>query len=216
MSSPVSKTVWQVQYKQGKFPIVTGKKRRPIVELIGGLALLGTSTTHEIATFILTNSSDYPYYRNVRGTDVRILDGIYYNLLHGKMRKKSGRRKSSEKYPGIIEEDFVEEIGTRVNEKNRHVPLYRLTLKGYLFALGYRFNDDELVQLIKNAAKNHVYFSHLERILSTFSISYVKENFINPIQKLLISSEISLQYNDSLYLNKILNESDSILYNKTK
>lgn len=201
--------VWKTNFTQKTAPILIGKKRKHASDFVAALALLGSSTTREIARFVLSKSPDYKFDK-VRSRDAMIREQIFYNLLHGRLRKD----RSDEKYPGLVTERYVVNVGTKLNTKKKNVSLYTLTLKGCFFALGFGFEDTELILFIKNAAKNHIYFAYVNYILQKTSTSFVRSVFIGPIQRLIKKSRISLYDDIVFFFSNIVDETEYELHYK--
>lgn len=201
--------IWKTNFTRKTAPILIGKKRKHASDVIAALALLGPSTTREIARFVLSKTPDYEF-KPVRGNDAMVREQIFYNLLHGRLRKN----RSDEKYLGLITEKYVVNVGTKLNEKKKNVSLYSLTLKGCFFALGFEFTDGELTSFIKNASKNHIYFAYINSILQNTSISFVKQIFTRPIQQLIKKYRISLYDDIQFYFSNIAEATEYELHYK--
>ncbi len=193
--------IWQNIYEDNLVPIFEGKKQHNIKNLIPALAIIGPSTTFEIARFILSHSSEREYPK-VRATDVRSLAISYSRLITGREYKKKGKKKIK-KLPGLIETGFVKQVGTKINSKEIEVPIYFLTLVGCFLALGSISKDSEIKKFIFNCAKNHLFFAYLKSILEVTSIKFVREIFIDPLQIAIAKEFFNLSRDFTFYFANI-------------
>lgn len=209
MLSHDTKTVWSIDYAPKLVPVLKGKKKNHVIDLIGGITILGRPTTREIANFVLLRSKSYEYGK-VRDSDSRIREQIYHKLLVGRKRVYNKKKKLDESYPGLVSWGYVSNVGF-INKKNRNAKLNMLTLKGCFFALGYHLNDDELKSFIRNSAINHISFAYLNTILEKTSIQFMRKTFIEPIQDLIKREKISLDDNVEFYFSFIADHIETSL-----
>ena len=181
--------------KENVFPnettwLMKGKKVKNSLNLMAAMCLNGSITTREAAKFVLSNTRGYEY-KPPRDVDSKKLDHAFNRLLTGREKKRIASGKL-EKYPGLLKEEYVIKVGTQRNEKNQIVTKYFLSLKGCLFALGFRFDDKELKTFIEKAARYYLYFAYLNTVLKKISFSFLKQIFIKPIQSIIKSGRIVL------------------------
>ncbi len=194
---------WNNMYQKENSVILQGKKSRHLVEIMVALALNGPSTTRQMAKFTLENLPNYKY-KYVRSKESSNLEKMYNRLLTGTERKKTGRRKFDERYPWLIEEKYVLKTEIIRNQKNNDVQTYFLTLKGCFFALGFTFNNKETLQFLENAARNHLYFSYINKIAKNTSHAFVHEIFFMPIHNMIKKDRLSLNDDISFYFSNFV------------
>lgn len=124
-------------------------------------------------------------------------------LIEGRQKKKTGRKKSLEKYPGLESNNYVRKVGIRKNEKGKKVNLYSLTFTGFLFSLGFDFQNKDFERFLLNASKHHLFFAYIQRISNSSSISFVKRIFLNPIFEMIRDGKIRLDGDISFYFSNI-------------
>lgn len=205
---------WENYYQHGSLIINTGKKSRHSLEILASLVLHGPLTTREMAKNILQLTKDYPYYHKPKDFDSRKLENIYAKLIEGRLDKKSGRKKLSKKYPGLVEYGYLLETGIHKNEKSKYVKKYFVTLRGCFVALGFDFNDSELTKFLQNTSKNHLFFAYINHILEITSIDFIKQIFIKPIYDLIKKKRINPDDEIEFYFTNIAESIGSIFYNK--
>lgn len=197
------KSVWSNSYNSKSVSILKGRGARHTVEIIAALSLLGPSTTREIAKFVLSNSPSYEY-KPVHDKDASSLERRYYRRIYERSAKGPGKKKLPRKYPGLIKKGYVDKTKKNLNTKNREVPDYYLTLKGCFFALGFHFNDMELTSFLDNAAKNHLYFAYISKVMHETSLFFVKMIFVHPLQRLIERGRIVLDEDFTFYFSNIV------------
>lgn len=195
-------TIWKNWYPKHTVPILVGKQATNCTNLISALALNGSSTTRDLAKFVLRNTSTDEYHVNPSGKDAQKLERRYYNLINGRLRKKTGRKKSAEKYPGLLEKGFIIKTGERRTGK-RLAPLYFLTLKGCFFTFGFGYTDDEKIKFIENTASNHLFFAFVKEIFESINIRFVNEIILDPIKKQIEKGKIFLDEDIGFYFSNI-------------
>ena len=193
---------WKNICKKENSVILQGKKSRHLIEIMAILALNGHSTTREMAKFVLEKLPNYEY-RPPRNKESSILEKQYYRLLNGIEKKKTGGKKSNERYPWPLEKGYVSKTQIMKNEKNRHVQKYFLTLKGCFFALGFNFDKYETVKFLENAARNHLFFAYVLQIIKNTSYSFTKKIFLKPISDMIKDENIHLDKDISFYFSNI-------------
>jgi len=194
----VKSTILESLFPKENVPVFVGKKMRYVQGIIFGLAINGPSTTFELSRTVLEHDLTYEY-KDVRSSDVRKYATSFGRLIVGRERKKTGKKKLSSLYPGLIENGYVIQVGSKVNEKGLDVPLYFLTLKGCLLALSFNFNDQELKQFLNNAARNHLFFAYANLIQQKISLQLVKEIFVKPVQNIIENDRLHLQEDLTFY-----------------
>lgn len=166
-------------------PELRGKKLRHSLEIIAALALNGPCTTREMAKFTNSHSTDYSNTELKGANSVSVTERIFRKLLLGIDRNNKKRNDKPSRYPGLLDQGFVESTEEYLNEKNRPVKKYFLSLKGCFFALGFRFTDTEMSLFLKNASYNHLMFAYLNRIAKDSSVNLVSELFLGPIKDMI-------------------------------
>jgi hypothetical protein len=191
-------------YPQFRVPEIKGKKAKHSVEILATLAIKGQMTTREIAKFVLNSTTEYDN-QYPRDRDSRILEQIFYKLINGRGLNKK-------KYPGLADTRFVFPVRVRKNNLNNDVKTYFLTLKGSFFALGFQFDSRQLLEFVRNAAKEHLYFALLKKIIDDTSLEFVKSVLIEPAVNLIKDGLVKLD--DRSYLNHILYAQQESISNK--
>jgi len=198
------KPMWTNLYSSKVTWILFEKKWRNASDLMAGIALLGPSTTWQVANFVVSKS--------VVGTrDVRTKDGIYRDLINAR-RKKSGKKIKKESL-GLLSKGYLFDLGTFLNEKNLQVHKYFLTLKGCLFAFGFDFSDLEFRDFVNHASRHYLFFAYLKSIMEKTSIRFVREIFQKPIQALIKKNRILLDYDFALNFVLIAEKIGESVYN---
>lgn len=206
-------TIRKNWYPKHTVPILVGKQATNCTNLISALVLNGPSTTRDLAKFVLRNTSTYEYHVNPSSKDTQKLERRYYNLINGRLRKKTGRKKSSEKYPGLLEKGFIIKTGKRRTGK-RVAPLYFLTLKGCFFCFGFEYDEDELKLFIKNAARNHLLFAFLDELPAKTDISFVCRIFFSSVRYIIKQGKIFLDDNISFYFTNFAETFGNAIYDE--
>lgn len=183
---------WKNEYPRRAVKQLRGKKVKHSLEIIAALAILGPSTTREMAKFTLSYSSDYSHKGMPGNKEASNLEKTYNRLIRDRPFKTLGRETG--KYLGLITQGFLRATEKKKNEKGNEVARYFLTLKGCFFALGFQFQftDRHLTSLIKNASRNHLYFAYLNNNLEDTSIDFIKKAYLDPIFSLIIKGVIIL------------------------
>lgn len=187
------KPVWTNLYSREATWVLFDKKWRHASDLLAGNALLGPSTTWQVANFVVSNSVD--------GTrNVRTRDGIYRDLINA--RKKKSEDTIQKESLGLSAKGYLFDLGTFKNEKNNKVHKYFLTLKGCLFAFGFDFSDSKFRDFVNHASRHYLFFAYLKSIMEKTSIRFVRKIFQKPIQALIKKNRIMLD--DDFELNFVL------------
>lgn len=177
-----NKLVWKSVFSSYVSIILQGKKVKNSIDIMAANSINGPCTTRELAKFVLLKTPGHS--KKISNKEARVKEQMFYKLLTGRFRKKTGRKKG-DRYSGLISKDYIKKVGTKINDKGKNTNLYFLTLKGCFFVLGNNFSDDELRKFIQNAAKYHLFFSFLENLLQgQTSLTFVKQIFIKPVQDL--------------------------------
>jgi hypothetical protein len=190
---------WENAFDSKTIFVNKGKKNIHSIQILASLALLGPSTTREISKFVITQSENYPH-QKIRDIDSRIVEQMFLRLIDGRQSKKTGKRKSLEKYPGLESNYYVRKVGKR---EERDSNLYTLTLSGFFFALGFDFNEENFKKFLNNAANHHIFFGYVKKISETTSIPFVKKIFLDPVREIIEKNRITLDENISFYFSNI-------------
>ncbi len=189
---------WKNLFNSKTIFVNKGKKNVHSLQILASLAILGHSTTREMAKFVIMQSKDYPYHKP-RDRDSRGIENMFLRLIDGRQSKRTGKKKYLEKYPGLESNHYVRKVGKTKRKSN----LYTLTLNGFLFALGFEFTEDDFKKMLDNAAKHHIFFAYVKKISDATSISFVKKIFLDPIKEIIIKNRISLDENIPFYFSNI-------------
>ena len=189
--------LWSNKFPYGKIPIFVGKKKKYTAEIIASLELLGSSTTTEISRFILSHPKSERKGTKITNSEIQNRGKIFNKLIMGRLDKKSGRKKFG-KYPGLVDHGFLKKIDVKKSKKNIDTNIWFPTLKAHIIALGYDFNDSELVKFLDNASTNSLFFAYLNNLIDVTSINIVKMLFLNPISELIKNGILDLN-NDLRY-----------------
>ena len=181
---------------------------------MSALALNGLGTTRDLAKFVLKNSPTYEYHNKPRDKESRELEHRFWGLLTGNLPKKTGRKKSSETYSGLIDNGYAIQSGIITNQKSIVIPLYSLTLKGCFFCLGFSYDQDELELFIKNAAKNHLLFAFLAELVDKTDISFVGRIFFSSIRYIIKQGKIFLDDNIPFYFTNFAEAIGNAIYDE--
>ena len=150
------------------------------MDILAGLALNGSSSTRELATYIIKRDKDYTQNKVKFPTTVPKLQYAYYRRIAWSDYKKSKKTKLTTKNPTLLSLFYVQEM-EQIKTKHDFTYKYFLTLKGCLVALGFKFTNKELRRFINNASRIHIYFAFLEKIIKETSNQFVRKIFIEPI-----------------------------------
>ena len=194
---------WENSFPAKTIFVNRGKKTKHSLQILASLALLGSSTTRDIAKFIIESTPQYQYSKP-RDRDSRKLEKMIREIITGRLRKKTGRKRSQEKYPGLESNHFVRTIETKKNEKNMYVNYYSLDFLGFLFVIGFNFKGKELERFLINAGKYHLFFAYIQKIGENTSYSFVKKIFLKPIYKMISDELITVDTNIDFYLSNII------------
>lgn len=118
--------------------IVKGK-RKHASDLMNTLALQGPCTTRDVAKFVLRKLEKYQIL-TINNSLSSNLEKQFNSVIQGRQRKQTGKRKSSEKYPGLLNKKYVTVYSLDKNSKGKMVRKYFLTIKGTLFAFGFEYS----------------------------------------------------------------------------
>lgn len=198
----VSSSLWSTIYEPKTVPILTGKKRQHVIDIIGALAICGPSTTYEIAQFVLSKNFSAGESKE-RTRETPKLASEYLRLLERRLAYQHAGKKLDKYYPGLIQHGFVKKVGTKTSQRGNPVGIYFLTLKGSFLAMGYRFSISDLKKAIKNAARISLYFSYIEAVLDKTSYGFAKRIFINPLIIVIKRSRIFLDDDIAFYFSNI-------------
>ncbi len=214
MLSQLEKPLWENFYTKRTVPILAGKGARNYTNLMSALALNGPGTTRDLAKFVLKNFPTYEDHNKPRDKESGELEHRFYGLINDTLRKKTGRKKSSETYPGLMSNDYVVQTGTITNQKTLDVPTYFLTLKGCFFCFGFDYDRDELKLFIKNAAKNHLLFAFIDELIAKTDISFVVRIFFSSIRYIIKQGKIFLDDNHSFYFTNFAKAIGNAIYDE--
>jgi len=206
--------LWTNHYPKRAVPILPGKGAQNYTNLMSALALNGQGTTHDFAKFVLKNSLAYTHHKKPRYNESRELGHRFRGLLKGTLRKKTGRRKYSKTYSGLISNGYAIQSGIILNQKSIEVPLYSITLKGCFFCWGFDYDRDELKLFIKNAARNHLLFAFLDELLIKTDISFVTRIFFSSIRYIIKQGKIFLDDNISFYFTNFAEAIGHAIYDE--
>ena len=181
---PFESYFWKNDFPRHIIPDLKGKKVKHSLEILASLALYGPGTTRDMAKFTLSKSTEYQQLELKGSNRVSTLEKTYRRLIRGNPINNNRDRKMR-KYPGLLDQRFLDQTEKKYNSKNNLVQTYFLSLKGCFFALGFHFTDTQLSLFIKNASRHHLIFAYLNRIAEDTSIDLVKEWFLNPIKDLI-------------------------------
>lgn len=199
MANQVQKNqeLWSNEFPYGKIPIFVGKKKKHASEIIASLELLGSSTTTEISSFVLSYGKSEGERKEITKSEIQNHGKIFNKLIMGRLDKKSGRKKLG-KYPGLVDHGFLKKIDIKKSKKNIDTNIWFPTLKAHITALGYNFNNSELVKFLDNASTNSLFFAYLNNLIDVTSINTVRMLFLNPISELIKNGILDLN-NDLRY-----------------
>lgn len=206
--------IWKNLYPKHTVSILAGKGARNYTNLMSALALNGLGTTRDLAKFVLKNSSTFEFHHQPRDKESRELEHRFYGLITGTLRKKTGHRKSSQPYSGLLAGGYVIQTGTKTNQLTLDVPIYSLTLKGCFFCLGFNYDQYELELFIKNAAKNHLLFAFLAELVDKTDISFVTRIFFSSIRYIIKQGKIFLDDDIQFYFTNFAEAIGNAIYDE--
>ena len=189
--------LWSNEFPYGKIPIFVGKKKKYVSEIIASLELLGASTTTEISNFVLSHPKSDRIRIKITSSEIQNRSKIFNKLIMGRMDKKTGRKKLG-KYPGLVDYGFLKKIDVKKSKKNIDTGIWFPTFKGHIVALGYNFDNSELIQFLNTASTNSLFFAYLRDLTNITSIDIVKMLFLDPISELIKNGILDLN-NDLRY-----------------
>lgn len=189
--------LWSNEFPYGKIPIFVGKKKKYVSEIIASLELLGASTTTEISNFVLSHPKSDRRGTEITKSEIQNRSKIFNKLITGRMDKKTGRKKLG-KYPGLVDYGFLKKIDVKKSKKNIDTNVWFPTFKGHIVALGYAFDDSELIQFLNTASTNSLFFAYLRDLTNVTSINTVRILFLDPISELIKNGILDLN-NDLRY-----------------
>lgn len=195
---------WDTVFAKNDVPIYKGGKRKNIINLMGGLALRGPSTTTEIARFILSHSLSPGQTSEISYHKVNVLAGEYNKLI-------TVRTEKDKIYNGLVSNGFLYKVGERIKGEIK-IPTYFFTHKGALLVVGHKFNVTELQEVIKNLSSNTLFFAFVNSILEKTSISFIKNFFIEPIHEVYEKTKLFLDDDFEFYFTNIADRIGKVIY----
>jgi hypothetical protein len=189
--------VWKNSFNSKVIFVNKGKKNKHSLQILAALALNGPSTTREIAKFVIKQSNDYPYW-NPRNQHSRVLEQMFLRLIEGRQRKTTGKKKSLEMYPSLESNHYVRKVR---KEKKSDSNQYMLTLKGFLFALGFNFEGKDMEDFLHNARRNHLFFAYIENIAKESSYNFAKKIFLDSLYEIIKNEIVSIDKDISFYFS---------------
>jgi len=200
-----------------------GKKQANIQNLLGSIAILEKSQTSDMSKFALSYNKTKGYASRLRYNDYFPLQNNYNKLLSGKSFQTHGGKKvldpitqEPKKNPDPVKLGYVIIIDRPYSTKGIPTPQYFLTLKGFFLITGYNLNSDELKSMINNASKISLFFCFIKKVMDDYSISFVREIFIKPIQKVLLRSDIFQGGNMNFYFGNFADAISEAISKKMK
>lgn len=189
-----STSIWSFQ-NASKISIFNHKQQgKHKKDLIATLGITGPATPYAIAKIvtslenkILSKKHD-DIISEITGFSKR--KDYYYRIVNG-------RFDNDKTYPGLIKKGFVGIANDSTDGK------IFLTLKGCILAINFGYADSELEKFIQKASEAHLYFAYVDKILQDTNIDFVKELFINPIRKLIVTNKIDFDQNIEFYFSNI-------------
>lgn len=195
---------WENSFPPNIVFVNKGKHNDYVLRIIASLALIDPpNTTRDLAKFLLKKSKKYPY-KPIRDKEARSVEKSVREHITGTKKIQSGKKKSEKTYPSLITNNFVRIIGKKINSKGNEVNFYSLTFTGFLFSLGFDFNDEELGEFLKNAARHHIFFAYVQKILHNTSIPFIKRIFIQPIFEIIQKKKVLLDEGIAFYFSNIV------------
>ena len=189
--------IWNTIYPKNSVDIYKGKKQGNILNLLGGISILGDSKTSDIAKFVLSYGKTEGYASELKYRDYHSLQDEYSRLFSNRLMYSSGGKKiidtatkKPKRYSNPIDYGYVFIVGKPKSTKGIPTPKYFLTLKGFFLIVGYDLTPSELKSMIYNASEISMFFCFIKTVLDNTSIDFVTDIFIKPIQKVLSQSNI--------------------------
>jgi len=189
--------IWNTIYPKNSVDVYKGKKQGNILNLLGGISILGESKTSNIAKFVLSYGKTEGYASELKYRDYHFLQDEYSRLFSNRLVYSSGGKKiidtvteKPKRYSNPIDYGYVNIVGKPKNTKGVPTPKYFLTLKGFFLIVGYDLTHSELKSMIHNASEISMFFCFIKTILDNTSIYFVTDIFIKPMQKVLSRSNI--------------------------
>lgn len=189
--------IWSTIYPEKFIDVFKGKKQANILNLLGSISILRESQTPDMAKFVLSYGRGKGYASTLRYRDYHKLQSQYHKLLLDKSNKLHGGKKildeitgEPKKDPSPVKFGYAIIIGSHESTKAIPMSQYFLTLKGFFLISGYKLKPSELKSMINNASKVSLFFCFIKTIMDNYSINFVTEIFIKPIQKVLLRSDI--------------------------
>lgn len=198
---------WTNSHTKNTSKVFRKKRTQNTLDLIAGLSILGPRTTNDIAKFTLRNrlngNSKIPY------KETQTVQGIYYNLIRDRPRTYQ-----SGKMSGLVSDGYIKQVGTKINEKNKTVPLYFLTQRGHFFSIGFNFGKTYFESFLKNASKNSLFFAYIYSIYKQTSHTFVNDIFIQPIYHVIRNEKLNLDEEFNFYFASIAQFIGNSIYEK--
>ncbi len=223
IKSPKKTNIWTTIYPQYFIDIFKGKKQGNILNLLGSISILGESQTSDMAKFVLSHDKTKGYASELKYRDYHHLQDEYSRLFSNRLMYSSGGKKildeitgEPKKYSNPIDHGYVIITGKPKSAKGIPTPKYFLTLKGFFLIVGYGLTDSELKSMIDNASKVSLFFCFIKTVMDDYSIKFVTEIFIKPIQKVLLRSDIFQGGNMDFYFGNFADAISESLSKKMK
>jgi hypothetical protein len=199
-------------YPPRSISILKTKKKENVTNLLAALALFGSSTTRDMAEFVLFKNQSAGQKSEENRNNIKRLGSEYNRLLNGRAKYRH-RKNKDDRHPGTISEGYVRVVGKYFNGLN-HIPVYFLTLKGSFLVMGFNFNEHDLPTIIQNLARNSLYFAYINSILKKTSLQLVKELFIDPLRVVLEKTKFFLEPEMQFYFANIAEQTGLSLRKK--
>ena len=191
--------------------VLSGRKASNVRSIIYALCLSSPCTTRDLAKFSLQRETTSKAPSSQQ--EIRNREQMYYKLIQGRMRKKTGRKKG-DKYPGLVENGYVIATDEIINKKNKKVNVFTLTFRGLLFALGFNFDVIVIQSFLENNSKNNLLCAYLYLIMKNTSLEFVKKRFLGPVYSLINENRILLDSDLGFYFINISQAIGSSLINE--
>jgi len=172
------------------------KRKENTLDLIYGLSILGPSTTSEITKFTLQNR--LPKHSKIPYRESQTLTGIYYNLIRDRPKNNYNG-----KILGLLSSEYIRKTNTKINKKQKEIPVYFLTQKGHFFSIGFDFKKNDFTLFLKYASKNNLFFAYMNSINEKTSGQFIDDIFIKPILKLILEQKFDLDNDFNFYFVNI-------------
>ena len=198
---------WKNCFDKQNSLILKGRNEHTL-EVLASLAILGPSTTREMAKFA------YPkriFNENEIVVGVRSHEQIFYKLLTGRP-KMSGKKKLG-RYSGLSESVYIQSY-LKSNSKNKTTNYYSLSMLGTILSLGFNFSSKSFKKLLDNTAKSSLFFAYIHSIEQVTSIDFVQTVFFKPINNAIKQYKISLDDNFKIFHSLICENIGQNLYDK--